>query len=212
LTAQSGFCGDPHWSPDGERIVFASYQEDQWGIYVVPAKGGKPKRLINTSGTVRAPSWSQDGRWIYFASHSSGEYQVWKVAAGGGEAIQVTRKGGFAALESPDGQWVYYTKNDGVSALWKLPRDGGEEVKVIESLVSMAFAVANRGIYFMPLEDSTGHRSIQFFDLATNKIRSICSIERPIEVFLSVSPDERWILYSQIDQMGSDLMLVENFR
>jgi len=29
---------------------------------------------------------------------------------------------------------------------------------------------------------------------------------------LSVSPDEHWLLYTQIDQGGSDLMLVENFR
>jgi len=29
---------------------------------------------------------------------------------------------------------------------------------------------------------------------------------------LAVSPDERWILYVQMDRNSSDLMLVENFR
>jgi hypothetical protein len=29
---------------------------------------------------------------------------------------------------------------------------------------------------------------------------------------LAVSPDGRWILYTQFDQAGSELMLVENFR
>jgi len=28
----------------------------------------------------------------------------------------------------------------------------------------------------------------------------------------SVSPDGRWILYAQLDQAGSDVMLIENFR
>jgi len=29
---------------------------------------------------------------------------------------------------------------------------------------------------------------------------------------LSVSPDGSWILYSQIDEVRSDIMLVDNFR
>jgi hypothetical protein len=29
---------------------------------------------------------------------------------------------------------------------------------------------------------------------------------------LSISPDGRWVLYTQIDQYSSDLTLVENFR
>jgi hypothetical protein len=29
---------------------------------------------------------------------------------------------------------------------------------------------------------------------------------------ITVSPDERWILYTQLDQAGSNLVMVENFR
>jgi Tol biopolymer transport system component len=154
--------------------------------------------------------WSRDGRWIYFASDRSGEYQVWKVPAGGGEAVRVTRKGGFAAFESSDGQWVYYTKNDGARNLWKRHRDGGEEIQVLESVVAGAFALVSEGIYFIPKADSVGRYSIQFFDFATKRIRSISTVESP-QGHLSLSPDGRWILYTQTDQVGSDLMLVENF-
>ena len=155
--------------------------------------------------------WSRDGRWIYFASDRSGEYQVWKVPAGGGEAVRVTRKGGFAAFESPDSRWVYYTKSEGASSLWKQPRDGGEEVQVLESVVAGAFALVSEGIYFIPKADSDGSYSIQFFNFATKRIRPVSRVASP-ESHLSVSPDGRWILYSETNQVGSDLMLVENFR
>jgi hypothetical protein len=60
--------------------------------------------------------------------------------------------------------------------------------------------------------DSVGRCSIQFFDAATKRTRPIATIEKRLSLRLSVSPDGRWILYSQTDQSGSDLMLVENFR
>jgi Tol biopolymer transport system component len=212
LTSLGVFCGDPQWSPDGERIAFASILEGQWRIFITSANGGKPKRLTSSPASDHTLRWSRDGKWIYFASDRSGERQVWKIAASGGEAARVTRKGGFAAFESPDSQWVYYAKSDGASSLWKVPRDGGEETQVLESVEQHAFAIVNEGIYFIPRPDSAGRYLIQFYNFATKGIRSITMIERPIRPFLSVSPDGRSILYSQVDQTGSDLMLVENFR
>ncbi len=42
----------------------------------------------------------------------------------------------------------------------------------------------------------------------------VVSLEKRLTPFgaLTVSPDGQRLLYSQIDQSGSDLMLVENFR
>ena len=205
--------GSPHWSPDGERIAFVSKSEGRRDIFVTGASGGgKPTPITSDQADDFARCWSRDGRWIYFASNRSGEYQVWKVPAGGGEALRVTRKGGFVALESPDGQWVYFTKGLGASSLWRVPREGGDETQVLESVLSGAFALVSEGIYFIAGPDPAGGYSIQFFNFATKKIRSFATIERPVGEYLSVSPDGRWILYSQIDQFGSDLMLVENFR
>jgi hypothetical protein len=84
---------------------------------------------------------------------------------------------------------------------------------VLESVNGNAFGVVKEGIYFIfPNPYAAGGDSIQFFNFATKRISPISTIESAMFPNLSVSPDGRWILYGQTDQLGSDLMLVENFR
>jgi hypothetical protein len=54
--------------------------------------------------------------------------------------------------------------------------------------------------------------SIQFLSFADGQIKTVISIPKPVFVGLTVSPDGQSLLYTQIDQEGSDIMLVENFR
>jgi hypothetical protein len=130
----------------------------------------------------------------------------------GGEAVRVTRAGGYAPFESPDGRAVYYIKGDKeVTSLCKVPVDGGEESQVLGSIWAHNFAVANRGIYFIPGPDRVGRFFIHFFSFATGQVKQIAGIQKQPLYGFSVSPDERCILYTQVDQTGSDLMLVENF-
>jgi hypothetical protein len=59
---------------------------------------------------------------------------------------------------------------------------------------------------------SSVNASIQFYHFASGKTQLIAKLEKPVHVGLTVSPDRRWLLYAQHDEVGSDLMLVENFR
>jgi Tol biopolymer transport system component/predicted Ser/Thr protein kinase len=204
--------GTPRWSPDGNRIAFDSRAAGQADIYTISSEGGTPKQLTTSPADDVVPSWSRDGEWIYFASNRNGVHQVWKMPAGGGEPVQVTTQGGFAALESPDGKFLFYAKSRDSTSLWKVPTQGGEESQVLESLSYWSnFAVVPQGIYFIPA-GSAGSVSVQFLSFATGNATGIATIQKPVYVGLTVSPDGKSILYSQIDQAGSDLMLVENFR
>ena len=90
---------------------------------------------------------------------------------------------------------------------------GGEEEKVLDSVSwFINFAVTPKGIYYIPARRD-GQSFVEYLDLATRKVKPVFTIgSRPISQGLSVSPDERWILWTQTDVAGSDLMLVENFR
>jgi len=207
--------GTPRWSPDGQHIVFDSRAAGNPDIFVIDSQGGPARRLTNEPSNENVPSWSRDGRWIYFASDRTGSWEVWKMLSTGGSAVQVTHHGGFAAFESPDGKFLYYAKGHNVPGLWRIPVNGGEEIGLISSLQRGYWgywAVVENGIYFL---DTTTKPRIAFFDITTHHITQVFDLEnRPASANpgLAVSPDDRTILYTQLDSSDSDIILAENFR
>jgi len=202
--------GTPRWSADSRRIVFDSNTGGRFQIYVVDASGGVPRRLTDTPNNEATPSFSRDGRRIYFSSLRTGRWEVWSMADDGGQPVQVTQTGGFAPLESADGQMLYYQKLQDVSDIWTAPVRGGDETKVIELVGPRQFAVGAEGIYSIRMTEQ-GWR-LQFFDFASRSLRDLAPVNQLTGLGLTVSPDGRFLLYTQLDQAGSDLMLVENFR
>jgi hypothetical protein len=139
---------------------------------------------------------------------------VWKTRTDGTGAVQVTKQGGFAALESPDGRFLYYSKEAaGGPALWRMPVDGGEENEVVAGISDWStFAPLDHGVYFIPRRGHAAPASIQFLSFADGRITTIKAISKPVFVGFTVSPDGKSLLYTQIDQEASDLMLIERFR
>jgi len=162
------------------------------------------------------PSVSHDGKWIYFSSTRTGRWEVWRMPAEGGQAMQMTQKGGVIPFESPDGKEVYYGKAFGVSDVWKVPVAGGEETRVLGPADSFNFAVVAGGIYFIepvPPGNAEGIKgSLKFFSFAKGTAGKIFGIKDLPDMGLSVSPDGRYVLFSQFEPFVCDLMLVENFR
>ena len=72
--------------------------------------------------------------------------------------------------------------------------------------------MTDKGIYFTP--DATRDRSasVQFLNFATGIATQIVKVQKPLDLGLTVSPDGRTLLYTQVDSSGRNLMLVENFR
>jgi len=209
LTSFGGpLCGTPRWSPDGRWLALDSRSEGQPEMYVIAADGGTPRRITDHPANDFIANWSRDGRWIYFSSDRSGRFEIWKMPSGGGQAVQVTRSGCAAALSSPDGKYFYCVKEFGPSGLFRMSVEGGEEKQVLPAVAKWeSFGVTAKGVYFTP-----DTKTIQFLDTATGKVSTLATLDKPVTGGLSVSPDDAYVVWSQVDRDTQDLMLVEGFR
>jgi len=84
----------PDVSPEGGRVVFASYTGRQWHqLWWMPTTGENPLPLTFGDYDNINPRWSPDGRRIAFISNRSGNVQLWTMeVAGGGEQAVVAQE------------------------------------------------------------------------------------------------------------------------
>lgn len=110
--------------------------------------------------------------------------------------------------------FLYFAKQSpyrGPPGIWRMPIDGGEEELVLEKVRFGLWSPADKGIYFVNREAEPGP-TIELFEFATGEVSYVAVLEHPpLNFWLSVSPDEQWILYAR-EESESDIMLVENFR
>ena len=212
--------GTPHWSPDGRWIAFDSRPGGQTGVFVVSAEGGKPRRLTPPTADAFVPTWSRNGKWIYFCWNRGGDLEVWKIPADGGEALQVTKTGGFESRESKDGKWLYFSRppsslvgGSEKSGIWRIPVEGGAETLVLDKITDRFWTLADPQLYFIDMQAKPN--TVNRLDLASGMISRLGETEKvPFsgQCGLSVSPDGERIIYPQLDEQSSRIMLVENLR
>jgi len=80
----------PDFSPDGKRMVYASYLGQSWHqLWVMPAAGGDAFPISYGDYDNINPRWSPDGSKIAFISNRSGNTSLWIQTIPGGAQSQV---------------------------------------------------------------------------------------------------------------------------
>lgn len=214
-----GLTGSPSFSPNGQQIAFDARPEGHSHIFVVSANGGTPRELTTGNSNDILPRWSANGEFLYFASNRSGDWQTWKVALGGGQPQQVTAHGGFLAMESTDGHWVYFTRAN-EPGIWRIAATAGQnmnsdaETRILPQPADGYWgywAVTPRGIFFLDITQPAWR--VQLYDPTTERISTAATLERRPPPFSGISVDaqgEELLITDEVNAT-SHITLVQNF-
>ena len=125
LTNNSALDQTPVWSPDGQKIAFASERDGNQEIYVMDANGANTRRLTFNSTDDYSPAWSPDGRKIAFSSERDGNVEIYVMDTDGANPRRLTSnsENDYRPAWSPDGQEIAFMSY----------RDGNQEIYVMDT-------------------------------------------------------------------------------
>jgi Tol biopolymer transport system component len=141
----------PSWSPNGEKIAFATTRHGATEIYVVDVDGGNETRLTERpSSNDKRPTWSPDGEEIAFVTNrvlslvQYGSDRIWIMDADGSDQHPLTLNPRQSVSDttpswSPDGRWIAFESVATTRSLWRvklLNFDGryGSNERVLSSI------------------------------------------------------------------------------
>jgi Tol biopolymer transport system component len=125
-------CSGPAWSPDGASIAFASRRDAGNALFIVPAKGGRPKKVYDEKGACE-PHWSPDGKRLVYET----ETHICTINPDGTGNRPVTWYGGLQRYGrfSPDGKSIIFCQGASPKGPWELyvvPTGGGTPRKLTD--------------------------------------------------------------------------------
>ena len=212
VTSSGGYKSIARWSPDGRSLVFASRVDEVAEVAVVDVATRRIRPITTDGGGLAAPSFTRDGSAIYFASSRNGAWEVWRMPASGGTAEQVTTAGGYAALESLDGQWLYFSRFDR-KGLWRRPLSGGAEQLVTPDVAPEDWpdwGVTERGAFFLARPDD-GDPALM---LAANGAapRMLSRLAEHAWSGVAMTRDASHVLYAHADHRDSNIVGIQFVR
>ena len=130
LTTQDSYECTPIWSPDGQRIAFASDRYGNFDLFVMPSSGGNAQRLTTNSAGEIPSAFTPDGKYILFSASiqdpaSSALFptgamtELYKVPSIGGRTEQVLGTPAEAICFDKSGEKFFYQDRKGFEDEWR---------------------------------------------------------------------------------------------
>ena len=197
----------PKWSPDDQRIAIDGMRETtNRALYIVDVAAKRASPNLTETGC-RLPSWSRDSRWIYCGR--SGEPAIWRFdVESGAREILLEGYGEGPFAESLDRKKLYFRNGKELmqADLDEQGRIHGQPESIAPDTVS--FAIAQSGLYWMDPAGALWH--LPNGAAEPRKIAEVPFRLMALQSGMSISPDEKTMVYTDWIRDESDLKLLES--
>jgi serine/threonine-protein kinase len=213
----------PVWTRDGTQILFASFREQEWGVFMQSADGrGVAQRVGTGTREIDPLSISSDSQTLVARDGAD----IVTLSLGRGTEVVPLLTSPFNegnAEVSPDGRWMAYQSNESgrdeifvrpfpavANGLWQISHGGGTQ-PVWSSTGRELFYVSPSGLMSVPIQaDSgfaSGNPSLILVDAASSYWLS--AVGRTYDV----SPDgTRFLMLKEAGQSAATIQVVRNWR
>ncbi|WP_095588282.1 Tol-Pal system beta propeller repeat protein TolB [Actibacterium ureilyticum] len=134
LTDSASIVLAPRFSPNGDRVLYTSYESGFPRIYVLDVANVGRRALDDQPGTMTfAPRFAPDGRTVVFSLAQGGNTDIYKLdlASGARQRLTDTPSIETAPSFSPDGsRIVFESDRSGTQQLYVMPAGGGEPTRI----------------------------------------------------------------------------------
>jgi len=183
------------WSPDGKWIAFS--RADGSGLWLLPAGGGEPRRLLVDEHRNWGPAWSSDSQRILFSSdRAASSLDLWEVDVDSGRLRQLTS--GPVQDEAPtvarDGRVAFAQAREGADLYIVRVTDGSRRQITFHRGGSYRPRFAPDGSKLVYESNRSGAYEIWTLDLATGTEQQL-TFDHRYASSADWSPDGRQIVF-----------------
>ena len=116
-------------APEEEQIAYVAFEDDQYVVCTMPARGGAAQKIVGSTDEIRNAVWHADGKRILYSQIVAGAFQIFAASADGGNPSQVTfgERDAFALDVSADGARILYGASKEESDVWGVNVEKAEE-------------------------------------------------------------------------------------
>ncbi len=117
----------PHWSTNGDKLVYTAERNRQWSIYLLDFKTMTEKKLFSSKGTNITGDFFPSGDEIIFSSSKEGTPDLYIMNTKNGNIFKLTSSYGIdvSPAVSPDGNFIAFVSDRGGSPqIYIMHRDG----------------------------------------------------------------------------------------